>query len=159
MTLDSNAHQGIFIQPERADSADAVALIDELEAYLIPLSPPESRHGYSIDKLIAQGVSFFIARKDGAAAGCGGVQFFAEGYAELKRIYVRPAFRGLGLAKQLIARLEDHARAHGILLMRLETGVAQVEANGLYERLGYRLTGPFGAYHLDPHSRYYEKRL
>ena len=92
--------------------------------------------------------------------GCGTLAATKQaGVAEIKRIYVRPAFRGLGLAKQLIARLEDHARAHGILLMRLETGVAQVEANGLYERLGYRLTGPFGAYHLDPHSRYYEKRL
>ena len=159
MNADPNPGEGITLQAERPDSPEARALIDELEAYLIPLSPAESRHGYAVEKLIAQGVAFFIVRKDGQAAGCGGVQIFPEGYAELKRIYVRPAFRGRGLAKLLIAHLEEHARSHGILLMRLETGPAQVEANGLYVRLGYQLTGPFGEYRLDPHSRYYEKHL
>ena len=159
MHTDLLSPKGVVIQAERPDSPDARELIDELEAYLTPLSPAESRHGYPVEKLIAQGVAFFILRKDSAAAGCGGVQLFPEGYAELKRIYVRPAYRGLGLAKLLIARLEEHAHKQGISLMRLETGPAQVEANGLYVRLGYQLTGPFGEYRLDPHSRYYEKHL
>jgi putative acetyltransferase len=157
-----NVPTGASIAIERPDTADAIALINELEAYLTPLSPAESRHGYPVEKLLKKGVAFFVVRINGAAVGCGGVQIYsdneAEPYGELKRIYVRPAFRGLGLAKQLIARLEAHAQGQGVSLMRLETGPAQVEANALYARLGYRLTGPFGEYHLDPHSRYYEKR-
>lgn len=149
----------ISILAERPDTPDATALIDELEAYLVPLSPAESRHGYAVEKLLAQGVAFFVVRKDGIPAGCGGVQLFPEGYGELKRIYVRPAFRGLGLAKQVILRLEEQARANGIRVMRLETGSMLVEANGLYERMGYHEIGPFGEYKLDPYSRFYEKNL
>ena len=56
---------------ERPDTPDAIALILELEAELDPLYPRASRHGYSVDKLIAQGVIFFVIRCDGAPAGCG----------------------------------------------------------------------------------------
>lgn len=50
------------ISAERPDAADAIALIEELEAELVPLYPRESRHGYSVQKLISQGVAFFVAR-------------------------------------------------------------------------------------------------
>lgn len=152
-------NRNLTFQPERPDSPDARALIEELDAYLIPLSPPESRHGYAVEKLLAQGVAFFVARLDGAPAGCGGVQLFPEGYAELKRIYVRPAYRGLGLAQGLIRRLEEHAQAGGVDLVRLETGATFADANGLYRRMGYSEIGPFGSYRLDPNSRYFEKKL
>ncbi len=49
-----------IITRERPDSADAVVLVTELEAQLEPLYPAESRHGYSVEKLIAQGVAFFV---------------------------------------------------------------------------------------------------
>ena len=55
------------ITPERPDTTDARALIAELEAQLEPLYPSESRHGYAVEKLIAQGVAFFVIRHDGAA--------------------------------------------------------------------------------------------
>ena len=50
-----------IITPERPDTPDARALIAELEAYLEPLYPSESRHGYSVEKLIAEGVAFFLS--------------------------------------------------------------------------------------------------
>lgn len=90
----------ITIQAERPDSSDALALIGELEAELEPLYPPESQHGYSVEQLIAAGVAFFVVRVNGEAAGCGGIQFYPD-YGELKRMYVRPAFRGMGLAGRL----------------------------------------------------------
>jgi hypothetical protein len=62
------------IMPERPDSADAVVLITELEAHLEPLYPAKSRHGYSVEKLLADGVAFFVLRDNGTAAGCGGIQ-------------------------------------------------------------------------------------
>jgi putative acetyltransferase len=148
-----------LISRERPDSPDARALITELEAELVPLYPKASRHGYSVDKLIAQGVAFFVVRHEGAAAGCGGIQLYGSEYGELKRMYVRPAHRGLGLAKQMLEHLAGHARSHGVTLLRLETGIHQHAAIGLYEQLGFRPVPPFGTYREDPLSRFYERKL
>jgi GNAT superfamily N-acetyltransferase len=149
----------VTITAERPDSPDAVALITEFEAFLQPLYHFEIRHGYSVEKLIAQGVAFFITRHDGVAAGCGGVQFYGKEYAELKRMFVRPQFRRQGLAKLMLAHLADYAKSRGVGLLRLETGIYQGEAIGLYEQLGFRSIGPFGHYKEDPLSRFYEKRI
>ena len=147
------------ISRERPDSDDAQILITELDAYLIPLSPKESRHGYPVDKLLKEDVAFFIIRKDGIPVGCGGVKLFGTDYGEIKRMYVRPQFRGLGLAKLMLDHLAEFARANGVALLRLETGIAQLEANGLYERAGFQLIEPFGEYKPDPLSRFYEKQI
>src|SRR5215471_14907487 len=109
----------VTITLERPDNADAVALITELEAHLDPLYPSESRHGYSVEKLIAQQVAFFVLHDNGTPAGCGGIQLFGIEYGELKRMYVRPQFRGLGYGRMLLDHLADHARANGIDLLRL----------------------------------------
>lgn len=113
----------VHIQPEQPDSAVARALIAELDAILNPHYPPESRHGYSVEKLIQQGVAFFVVYLDKQPVGCGGVQIVGSEYAELKRMYVRPAFRGRGVGKQLLAHLETYASERGIWVLRLETGV------------------------------------
>ena len=147
------------ITPERPDTADARALIAELEEQLAPLYPSESRHGYAVEKLIAQKVAFFLIRHDGQPVGCGGVQLFGTEYGELKRMYVRPQLRGLGMAKALLTHLAEHVRARGVGLLRLETGIHQHAAIGLYEREGFRPIPPFGEYKDDPLSRFYEKRI
>lgn len=156
-----------IITPERPDTADAARLIAELEAHLEPLYPRESRHGLSIEQLLAQDVAFFLLRWDGTPAGCGGVQFFdadsgdgnRDGYGEVKRMYMRPQFRGLGLGKMMLRHLADYARSQGIHLLRLETGIHQCEAIGLYEYVGFHRIPPFGAYTDDPLSLFYEWRL
>ena len=148
-----------IITLERPDSADASALITELEAHLEPLYPAESRHGYSVEKLIAQAVSFFVLRDNGTPAGCGGIQLFGTAYGELKRMYVRPHFRGLGFGKLLLNHLADYARVHGVGLLRLETGFHQAAAIRLYERMGFQRIPPFGGYVEDPLSRCYEKHI
>ncbi|HQY88025.1 MAG TPA: GNAT family N-acetyltransferase [Tepidisphaeraceae bacterium] len=147
------------ITRERPDSADAVALITELESILEPLYPSKSRHGFSVEKLIAENVAFFVLRDDGKPAGCGGIKLFGAEYGELKRMFVRPEFRGRGFAKLMLDHLENYAREQNVPLVRLETGIHQLEAIGLYERSGYRLIGPFGSYGEDPFSRFYEKRI
>jgi putative acetyltransferase len=152
----------ITIYPERPDTEDAVRLIEELEAILSPMYPEESRHGYSITKLIEQKVEFFVIRHDGEAAGCAGVQFFDDNgiaYGEVKRMYIRPSFRGLGLAKLALKQLEETAAARGVEILRLETGIHQMEAVRLYERTGFKRIGPFGEYWDDPLSIYLEKRI
>ena len=149
----------IIIVPERPDTANVRMLIDELEAYLIPLYPTASRHGYSIEKLIKQGVAFFVTLVDDVPAGCGGVQFYGAEYGEVKRMFVRPQFRGLGLAKLMLEHLEQYTREHHIHLLRLETGIHQKEAIGLYERVGFQSIPPFGEYIDDPLSRFFEKKI
>jgi GNAT superfamily N-acetyltransferase len=147
------------ITREQPNTPDAVALIVELEAELDPCYPSESRHGYSVDKLIAQGVAFFVVRVDGVPAGCGGVQLFGTAYAELKRMYVRPAFRGHGVARALLDQLADYSRANGVTLLRLETGIHQHAAIRLYERWGFTPCGPFGDYRPDPLSLFMERQV
>jgi len=148
-----------IITPERPDTADARTLIAELEAQLGPLYPRESRHGYSVEQLLAEAVAFFLIRENGVPAGCGAVKLVGSEYAEIKRMYVRPQFRGTGLAKLMLRHLTDYAHGQGIELLRLETGIHQRAAIGLYERFGFRLIPPFGEYREDPLSRFYEKSL
>jgi putative acetyltransferase len=147
------------ITTERPDSADARALIDELEAHLATLYPQESRHGYSVEKLIAQGVAFFLVRDNGTPIGCGGIELFGTAYGELKRMYIRPQFRGLGFGKLMLDHLAGYARNRDVGLLRLETGVHQHAAIGLYEAAGFQSIPPFGDYKDDPLSRFYEKRI
>jgi GNAT superfamily N-acetyltransferase len=144
---------------ERPDTVDATALIRELDGVLEQLYPQESRHGYCVEQLLREAVAFFVVRHDEMPAGCGGVKLFGTAYGEIKRMYVRPQFRGLGLGKLMLHHLADYSQQQGVLVLRLETGIYQSEAIGLYERCGFQRIGPFGGYHEDPLSRYYEKRL
>ncbi|MBZ0320427.1 MAG: GNAT family N-acetyltransferase [Anaerolineae bacterium] len=148
-----------IITPERPDTPDAIALITELEAALEPLYPPVSRHGLSVERLIIEGVHFFVLRSDGTAASCGGVKLFGTDYGEIKRMYVRPQYRGMGFAKLMLTHLTDFTQQQGISLLRLETGIYQQEAIGLYEKMGFRRIPPFGNYTDDPLSLCYEKSL
>jgi putative acetyltransferase len=149
----------VSIDLERADAPDAMLLVGELEAHLASLYPRESRHGLNIEQLLAQSVAFFVLRVDGAPAACGGIKLVGAEYGELKRMYVRPQFRGRGLGEMLLAHLADYARAQGVGLLRLETGVHQRAAIRMYERAGFYRIPPFADYTDDPLSLCYEKRL
>ena len=147
------------ITPADPASPDATALIAELDAHLEPLYPSASRHGFSVQKLIADAVAFFVIREGGAPAGCGGIKLFGIEYGEIKRMYVRPQFRGQRLGKLMLDHLTGYARSHGVEVLRLETGIHQHAAIRLYEGEGFRRIPPFGPYRDDPVSRCYEKRI
>jgi GNAT superfamily N-acetyltransferase len=149
----------VVITRERPDTPDATGLILELEAHLETRYPAVSRHGYSVERLLAQDVRFFVLRSDGSPAGCGGILLVDGAYGEIKRMYVRPAFRGSGFGGRILDHLAAEARDNGISLLRLETGIHQGEAIGLYERLGFYRIPPFGPYTDDPLSLCYEKPL
>jgi putative acetyltransferase len=150
----------VHIRIERADQPDAIALIDELDAYQKPLYPPESHHGIDIDALLQPNVIFAVARTvEGQAAGCGAVVIEDEGWGELKRMFVRPLMRGRGIAQAVLSFLEGEAMYRGVELMRLETGISQPEALRFYEHAGYARRGPFGRYANDPLSVFMEKQL
>jgi putative acetyltransferase len=138
-------------------------LIGELENVLGAAYEAHQRHGLSIEQLFERNVRFFLARLDGIAVGCGGVAMFDD-YAEVKRMYTRPAVRGRGVAKALLHRIEHEACGAGKSVLRLETGTCQQQAIGLYKRMGFRPRGPFGPYAAMPArnietSLFFEKEL
>jgi GNAT superfamily N-acetyltransferase len=161
MVMDNFAYLSqISIIKERPDSDDAVQLISELDAQLTAHNyPQESRHAFSIDKLIREEVAFFVMRFEGQPAACGGVKLFGTEYGEVKRMYVRPEYRRRGLGRQILNHLADYAREQGVSVLRLETGIHQTEAMALYERYGFQRRSPFGAYKEDPMSIYFEKAI
>jgi putative acetyltransferase len=138
---------------------DVVALLAQADAYLHALYPPESNHILDIHALERPGIDFFVARGGGAVLGCCALVPAADGSAEIKRMFVAPAARGRRLGRQLLERLEKQALRRGIATLRLETGIYQPEALGLYRRSGYRDIPPFGDYAADPLSVFMEKTL
>jgi putative acetyltransferase len=135
----------ITIELVNEPTADVRLLIGELDAELAGPYPPENRHGLSLSGIFQLNILFFIARIDSAAAGCGGIAF-EENFAELKRMYVRPQYRRRGVARALVAKLEEEARARGVKSLNLETGDAQKPAIRLYESAGFIRCGAFGKY-------------
>ncbi|MDX2594327.1 MULTISPECIES: GNAT family N-acetyltransferase [Streptomyces] len=83
----------------------------------------------------------------------------ADGDAELKRMFVVSQMRGRGLARRILAALEEDARAAGRLRMVLETGTKQPEAIALYTSCGYEPCDKFGYYRHYEDSRCYAKAL
>jgi GNAT superfamily N-acetyltransferase len=130
------------------------------------------RYGGPDDTPLPDGVfdapdgAFFLGRVDGAAVAMGGWRLRRDvspwglsPAAEVKRMYVAPAARRRGLARQVLGHLEDTARVAGATVMVLETGTGQPEALGLYRSQGYRPTEAYGHYAWSPKSRYFGKRL
>ena len=150
----------IEIEEVAPDSPDAVELIGELDDHLMAHPyPPQSRHAFSVEKLLRERVVFFVTRCEGKLAGCGGIKMFDADYGEVKRMFVRPEFRGKGLGKAMLRRLAEYARESGTGVLRLETGIFEVEAITLYERCGFARRAPFGEYVEDPLSVYFERSI
>jgi DNA-binding MarR family transcriptional regulator len=98
-----------------------------------------------------------IARLRQQPVGCGALKLHADGTAELKRMWVAPAARGLGLGSRLLGELEHHARLAGATVIHLETNRALTEAITLYQRHGYREVDAFND---EPYAdHWFEKRL
>jgi putative acetyltransferase len=128
-----------------AANDEIAALIGELNAELEALYTPEQRHGLALDAIFQPHIRFFIARRDGTPVGCGGVAFF-DGFAEVKRLYVRAGMRGQGIAEALMERLAAETLASGLTLLRLETGSHSLAAIRFYDRLGFRYCDAFAPY-------------
>jgi putative acetyltransferase len=150
----------VRIAVEPPDQPETEALLAQLDDYLRALYLPQSTHILDVAALKAPEIRFFVARTKAAAVGCGALRLGADGYGEIKRMFVSPTARGLGLGKKLLAEIEAEARHQHLHTLRLETGIHQPEALGLYTSAGYRETDAFGDYPAgDPVSRFFAKRL
>ena len=89
---------------------------------------------------------FLVAHLDGVPVGCGGWRSHGDDTAELKRMYTAPDVRGRGVARALLAAVEESARRHGRKRVILECGDRQPEAIGLYTSSGYERIPNFGYY-------------
>jgi GNAT superfamily N-acetyltransferase len=83
-------------------------------------------------------VTFFVARYDGAPAGCAGLRMPAPDLAELSRMYIRPEFRRAGGGRRLLGEADRAAADLGVRAIRLDTRGDLVEARAMYARYGYR---------------------
>ena len=141
---------------------DCSRLISALDKYQLELYPAESNHLDSVDELEQPGVYFVGAFLNDALSGIGALKLIRDEpmYGEIKRVYVPPEYRGHGVSVRLMAALESRAVSLNLELLRLETGIYQPQAIGLYRKLGYAERGPFGDYPVDdPMSVFMEKRL
>jgi putative acetyltransferase len=147
----------IAIEPPR--QVDVLRLLELSDAYAASLYPAESNHMVDVATLEGPGVSFFVARKEGAVLGCGALVEAGDSSGEIKRMFVDEAARGLKLGKRLIEAILERAGELGLAVVRLETGIHQPQAIGLYRAYGFTEIGPFGNYKPDPLSIFMEKRL
>jgi putative acetyltransferase len=146
------------VDPTSAGARHLIALSDAL---MTALYPAESNHFESPEALAGARARFIGIHAAGQLIACGGVKLMDDegAYGEIKRVFVLPEHRGKGLARAIMLALEMQLRRERILLARLETGISQPEALGLYRKLGYVERTPFGAYRPDPLSVFMEKQL
>jgi len=108
------------------------------------------------EELVPPAGWLLLARLDGAAVGCGALKIHA-GFGEIKRMWVAPEARGLGIARRLLESLEARAAAAGAGAVRLDTHRSLAEARALYLRSGYAEIAPYNG---NPYAHHwFEKRI
>jgi putative acetyltransferase len=148
----------VMIAPDSPGARRLIALSDRL---MSALYPAESNHLETEQALLQPHVCFMGIEAGDELVACGAVKLMSDegSYGEIKRVFVLPAHRGKGLARNIMQALEAELCRRGSSIARLETGVLQPEALALYRSLGYRERGPFGAYRPDPLSLFMEKTI
>ena len=147
------------IELEPPNQPDVVSLIAELDAYQDSLYPAEARYALDLSALQQDNVVFVVARdEEGMAVACGAVVLQLEA-GELKRMFVRPAYRSQGAAAKVLAKLEAESYRRGCRLLQLETGPYQTAALAFYQKHGFQVCGAFGDYPEHPLSVFMQKRL
>lgn len=127
----------MHIQLESPNQPEVISLIAELDAYQDSLYPAEARYALDLTTLEQENVLFVVARdEDGTTIGCGALVLGRE-TGELKRMFVRQAYRAQGTAARLLATLEVESLKRGCRLLQLETGPYQPEALAFYKKHGF----------------------
>lgn len=138
---------------------DVRALVAELNATLLELTPPEHCYHLTVEQMAERDTTVFVARDGGLAVGCGALKRHDAAVGEVKRMYTRPSHRGLKIGAQIVARVEAQARQEGLTRLVLETGDRHPAAWTVYERAGFSRCGPVLDYPDSEWSVFYEKSL
>jgi putative acetyltransferase len=141
--------------------ADAIALLDLAAAEARQLYPELSQPNAPAPKnppTPPRGV-YLIAYVEDKPVAMGAHRPLDSDATEIRRMFVRQEARGLGVARKILAALEDDARKAGFAVLRLETGFRQWPAMRLYEQFGFVRIPAFGPYASDPTSVCYEKPI
>jgi GNAT superfamily N-acetyltransferase len=149
------------------DHPDAVELIAQVQRVYVERYGDEDATPVEPGEFAPPHGGFLVGYRDSEPVVCGGWRAheaadgpgFADGDAEVKRMYVVPSARGAGHARALLAVLESAARAAGRRRMVLETGTLQPEAIALYTSSGYERIDNFGTYRCEPSCRCYGRKL
>jgi putative acetyltransferase len=159
MARQTTAETELKIAVEDPSQPEIVALLRDGEAHSAKLYPPESNHHLPLSALRAPNVRFLVVRNaNGRAIGTGALALNGA-WAELKRMWVIPEARGLGVSRIILEALEAHAHNEGVRILRLETGVDNHAALALYTKAGFKRRDPFGDYRADPLSVFMQKEL
>ncbi|MHA7777553.1 GNAT family N-acetyltransferase [Roseibium sp. M-1] len=140
-------------------SEDMGVMIAELNALLLTLSPPEACYHMTPDEMAGKATTVFTARINGSLAACGALHRHEDGIAEVKRMYTRPAFQGMGLGGRILDRIVALAEEEGFAELVLETGDKHPAAWRIYERAGFRRCGPVLDYPDSPYSIFYSRPI
>ncbi|TGV75478.1 GNAT family N-acetyltransferase [Mesorhizobium sp. M00.F.Ca.ET.149.01.1.1] len=138
---------------------DVRALVAELNAALLELTPPEHCYHVTVEQMAGSDTTVFIARDNGIAVGCGALKRHDEATGEVKRMYTRPSHRGQKIGAEIVGRVEALARQEGLTRLVLETGDRHPAAWTVYERAGFTRCGPVLDYPDSEWSVFYEKSL
>lgn len=138
---------------------DIRALIAELNAALLALTPPEFCYHMTADEMAEPGTSVFVARSGGEAVACGALRRCPDATGEVKRMYTKPAWRGRNIGGRILDEIERLARDEKLTRLVLETGDRHHAAWRVYERGGFTRCGPVLGYPESGWSVFYEKRL
>ena len=152
----------VAIEAETPLQNDVRAMIEELNAVMMPLTPREFQFQMTAEQIAESATTLFVARDgEGKALGMGALKVHDNMLGEVKRMYTRPAARGTGVGWKLLQRVEALAREKGLKELKLETGEAPgfEEAWKVYERSGYAVCGAFLDYPDSGWSRFYMKKL
>ncbi|MGO4831145.1 GNAT family N-acetyltransferase [Rhizobiaceae sp. 2RAB30] len=135
------------------------ALIAELNAVLLELTPPEFCFHMTVEEMAEPDTTVFVARDQGVAIACGALKRHGDGVGEVKRMYTRPSHRGRQIGVAIVARVEALARAEGMTRLVIETGDRHPAAWAVYERAGFSRCGPVLDYPDSQWSVFFEKPL
>ena len=135
------------------------ALIAELNALLLTLSPPEACYHLTVDQMAEPGVTVWIAREGGKAIGCGALKRHTADVGEVKRMFTRPEWQGQGIGRAILSKVIAAAEADGLSELVLETGDQHPAAWAVYEKAGFARCGPVLDYPDSPYFVFYQKQL
>jgi GNAT superfamily N-acetyltransferase len=150
---------GVEFRPEAFDAPAAFELTEAVQQEYVLRYGTRDETQIEVAQF-APPLGIFVLGWDGdQPVACGGVRLITPDLGELKRMYVAPAARRRGIARALLAHLEEEARTLGATRLRLEVGIRQPEALTLYPSAAYLPVEPFGHYAADPLARHFAKAL